>query len=307
MAVIRILFLIVLSGAQVFARFNALPDPAERTGDTTRTDTTRTVNKKRLTGLVVGSTVAYGVAIYGLNELWYSHNPHQSFAFFNDNAEWKQVDKVGHFYSTFYISYAYDHALRWTGVKDRKAALIGSLVGFGVMFPIEVMDGYSAAYGASVGDLAANAAGAAFYLGQTLLWNELRIYPKFSFHTTEYAPMRPNVLGDNLVSQMFKDYNGQTYWLSVDMDKFVRFPKWLNLAVGYGAEGMVYARDDQNIEANIGTPYRQFYLSIDFDLRAIKTRSRFVKGLIEVVSMIKLPAPALQFSEKGVKAYAFYF
>jgi hypothetical protein len=75
--VIRIVLLILLSGPQVFARFNALPDPAERTGDTTRTDTTRTVNKKRLTGLVVGSTVAYGVAIYGLNELWYSHNPHQ--------------------------------------------------------------------------------------------------------------------------------------------------------------------------------------------------------------------------------------
>jgi uncharacterized protein YfiM (DUF2279 family) len=245
--------------------------------------------------------------LYGLNELWYSQNPKQSFSFFNDNAEWKQVDKVGHFYSTFYLSYASDAALRWAGVKERKAAWIASLVAFGAMIPIEVMDGYSAAYGASGGDLVANAAGAAFYLGQTLVWNELRIYPKFSFHTTEYAPMRPNVLGDHLVSEMFKDYNGQTYWLSVDMDKFCRFPKWLNLAVGYGAEGMVYARDEQNIEAKIGTPYRQYYLSIDFDLRAIRTKSKFLRGLIEVVSVIKLPAPALQFSEKGVKAYAFYF
>jgi uncharacterized protein YfiM (DUF2279 family) len=245
--------------------------------------------------------------LYGLNELWYSNNPRQSFAFFNDNAEWKQMDKAGHFYSTFYISYAADAALRWTGVKDRKAALIGSLVGFGVMLPIEIMDGYSAAYGASVGDLVANAAGASLYLGQTLIWTELRIYPKFSFHQTDYAPVRPNVLGDNFVSEMFKDYNGQTYWLSFDMDKFIRFPKWLNLAVGYGAEGMVYARDEQNIEAKIGTPYRQYYLSIDFDLRAIRTRSKFLKGVIEVVSIIKLPAPAIQFSEKGVKAYAFYF
>lgn len=282
-------------------------------GDTTRSRTNTitgaasTVNKNRLTGLVAGSAVVYGATLYGLNELWYSHQPSQSFAFFNDNAEWKQVDKVGHFYSTFYISYGADYALRWAGVKDRKAALIGSLVGFGVMLPIEIMDGYSAAYGASVGDLAANAAGAALYLGQTLAWKELRIYPKFSFHQTDYAPMRPNVLGDNLVSEMFKDYNGQTYWLSFDMDKFVRFPKWLNLAVGYGAEGMVYARDEQNIEAQIGTPYRQYYLSIDFDLRAIRTRSKFLKGLIEVVSVIKLPAPAIQFSEKGVKAYAFYF
>jgi hypothetical protein len=95
--------------------------------------------------------------------------------------------------------------------------------------------------------------------------------------------------------------------MSFDMDKFCRFPKWLNLAVGYGAEGMVYARDEQNIEAKIGRPYRQYYLSIDFDLRAIRTKSKFLRALIEVVSVVKLPAPALQFSEKGVKAYAFYF
>ncbi|HTF17640.1 MAG TPA: DUF2279 domain-containing protein [Chryseolinea sp.] len=280
---------------------------AQSNGVHPSSDSGRTLNKKRLTGLIVGSTVAYGAALYGLNELWYSHNPKQSFSFFNDNAEWKQVDKVGHFYSAFYISYGSDAALRWAGVKDRKAAFIGSLVGFGVMLPIEIMDGYSAAYGASVGDLAANAAGAALYLGQTLLWKDLRIYPKFSFHQTDYASLRPNVLGDNAVSEMFKDYNGQTYWLSVDMDKFVRFPKWLNLAVGYGADGMVYARDEQNIEAQIGPPYRQYYLAIDFDLRAIHTRSKFLRGVIEVVSLIRLPAPAIQFSEKGVKAYAFYF
>lgn len=256
---------------------------------------------------MIGSAAAYGVALYGLNELWYSKNSHQSFTFFNDNAEWKQVDKVGHFYSAFYLSYAGDAALRWAGVKERKAAWIASLVAFGVMIPIEIMDGYSAAYGASVGDLAANAAGSALYVGQQLLWSETRIYPKFSFHTTSYAPLRPNVLGDNLVSEIFKDYNGQTYWLSIDMDKFCRFPKWLNLAVGYGAEGMVYARDEQNIEAMIGRPYRQYYFAIDLDLRSIPTRSRFVKGLFDVISIIKLPAPTLQFSEKGVKAYAFYF
>lgn len=266
-----------------------------------------TLIRKRLNTLVIGSTAAYSLALYGLNELWYKQNPHQSFAFFNDNAEWKQVDKVGHWYSAFYISYFYDRALRWTGVKEKKAAFIGSLVGFGVLLPVEIMDGYSAAYGASVGDLLANAAGSAFYLGQALGWKEVRLYPKFSFHRTDYAPMRPNVLGDGPLSEMFKDYNGQTYWLSVDMDKFVRFPKWLNLAVGYGAEGMVYARDEQNIEAQIGRPYRQYYLAVDIDLRAIRTRSKFLRGMIEVVSLVRLPAPALQFSEKGVRAYAFYF
>lgn len=286
-------------------RVRVMAQPA--TTNNAPTDSLSSLNKKRLRGIVVGTGVAYGVSLYGLHQLWYRENARQSFHFFNDNAEWKQVDKVGHFYSSFYLAYAGDAALRWAGVNATRSAWISSLVAFGMMIPIEVMDGYSDAYGASVGDLTANAAGAAFYLGQVMAWKEVRIYPKFSFHTTRYAGLRPEVLGDTYVSQVFKDYNGQTYWLSVDMDKFCRFPKWLNLAVGYGAEGMVYARDQQNIEANLSAPYRQYYLSIDFDLRAIRTRSKFIKGLLEVVSVVKLPAPAIQFSSKGVRGYVFYF
>ena len=270
-------------------------------------DTSHHVNKKRLNTLIIGSTVAYGVTLAGLNKLWYEDSPKESFHFFNDNAEWKQVDKVGHFYSTYYFSYATSRALQWCNVKPKKSDLIGSLVGFGVMLPIEIMDGFSQSYGASPGDLIANAAGSAFYLGQALLWKEQRILPKFSFHRTEYASMRPSVLGDGMPGEMFKDYNGQTYWLSVDMDKFIRFPKWLNFAVGYGAEGMVYARDEQNIDAGYPPAYRQYYLSIDFDLRAIKSRSKAINTLIFFASMIKIPAPTIEFSSKGTKLHAFYF
>lgn len=270
-------------------------------------DTTHQVNKRRLSGLVLGSTIGYGITLVGLNELWYEDSGKQSFQFFNDNDEWKQVDKAGHFFSAFYLSYGASSALRWCNVKPKKSDLIGSLVGFGMLIPIEIMDGYSDAYGASPGDLIANAAGAALYFGQSRLWNELRIYPKFSFHQTEYASLRPAVLGDGLSQEIFKDYNGQTYWLSFDMDKFISFPRWLNLAVGYGAEGMVYARDSQNIEAGYPQPYRQYYFSLDFDLRAIKSKSKFVNTLIFVASMIKLPSPTIEFSSEGIKAYAFYF
>src|SRR6188474_2940412 len=96
-------------------------------------DTSQHVNKKRLNTLIIGSTVAYGVTLAGLNKLWYEDSPKESFHFFNDNAEWKQVDKVGHFYSTYYFSYATSRALQWCNVKPKKSDLIGSLVGFGVM------------------------------------------------------------------------------------------------------------------------------------------------------------------------------
>ena len=257
--------------------------------------------------LTIGGTVVYGATLAGLSHLWYSDSESQSFRFFNDNTEWNQVDKVGHFFSSFYFSYGTSRALQWCNVPPKKSDLIGSLVGFGVMLPIEILDGFSDAYGASTGDLIANAAGSAFYLGQTALWDEVRIYPKFSFHQTEYAGLRPDLLGEDFTSELLKDYNGQTFWLSVDMDKFIKFPAWLNLAAGYGAEGMVYARDHQNIEKGYPKPYRQLYLSIDFDLRAIKSRSKVVNTLIFFASMIKIPAPTLEFSNRGVKFRPLYF
>jgi hypothetical protein len=192
-------------------------------------------------------------------------------------------------------------------VPPAKSDLIGSLVGFGVMLPIEILDGFSDAYGASTGDLIANAAGSAFFFGQSRLWNEIRIYPRFSFHRTKYAELRSDLLGNDLTSEILKDYNGQTFWLSVDMDKFLKFPKWLNFAVGYGAEGMVYARDYQNTNAGYLTPYRQYYFSVDFDLSGIKTKSKAVKTLLFLANMIKIPAPTVEFSNNSVKFRALYF
>lgn len=264
------------------------------------------VNKKRLTKFVVISGAAYATTLVGLSELWYKDSDRQSFRFFNDNAEWKQVDKLGHFYAGFYFSYGTSKALTWANMPQRKADLIGAATGFLILAPIEIFDGFSDAYGASAGDLLANAAGSTLFLTQSLLWNEVRIYPKFSFHRTDYAALRPNTLGDNFASEFLKDYNGQTYWLSFDMDKFMRFPKWLNLAVGYGANGMVYARDEQNAEAGYSA-YRQYYLSLDLDLTGIKTRSKVLKTFFNLVSLLKLPSPTLEFSTKGTKFRPLYF
>jgi hypothetical protein len=264
------------------------------------------VNRKRLNTFVIGSAAGYGITLLGLNHLWYKDSEQQSFRFFNDNAEWKQVDKLGHFYSAFYFSYGTSAALRWCHVPAKKADLWGALTGFLVLVPIEVFDGFSEAYGASSGDLIADAAGSAFFIGQKMLWDEARLVPKFSFRRTGYASLRPKVLGDGTTSEILKDYNGQTYWLSADMDKFMPFPKWLNLAAGYGAQGMVYARDNQNLSAGYQA-YRQYYLSLDFDLTAIRTRSKALKTLIFIASCIRIPAPAIELSRKKLTFHALHF
>jgi hypothetical protein len=266
-----------------------------------------TKQKRILKTLAISAATSYTVGMIGLHQMWYKDAPRESFHFFNDNQEWKQMDKLGHFYSTFQLSLITSKGLQHGFIRERKADLIGSLVGFGVMLPIEVFDGFSAAYGASTGDLIANAGGAGFYLGQKFLWNEVRIHPKFSFHRSPYAALRPTVLGDHLSSEVLKDYNGQTYWLSVDVDKFIDFPKWLNIAIGHGAEGMVYARTHENREAGYGTAYRQFYIALDLDLTAFKSRSKVLNTLLFVGNMVKIPTPTLCFSHRGTTFVPFYF
>ena len=175
------------------------------------------------------------------------------------------------------------------------------------------MDGFSAEWGASMGDVVANASGTALFVSQELLWKEQRIIPKFSFHRTEYANFRPDLLGSSLPEQILKDYNGQTYWLSANLYSFSKgskIPKWLNLAFGYGADGMIGEKTENS--SLISTPkpenFRQFYLSLDVDLTKIDSKSHFLKTLFSVFNTIKIPAPTLQYStDSGFKFYAFYF
>lgn len=283
---------------------NALVAHAQQSQDTV---SFRTFDKKKFNTLVVVSATAYVGGMIGLNQLWYENQQRQQFQFFNDNAEWNQVDKLGHFYSAFQLSHIAQRAFLWTGVPEKKANLIGALTGFALVAPIELFDGYSEAYGASTGDLIADAAGSVFFYGQQALWNEVRIHPKFSYHHSDYAALRSDILGNTTSSRILKDYNGQTHWLSFDIDKFApSFPRWLNVAVGYGAEQMIYGRDHQNHVYGL-YPYRQFYLAIDPDLTAIRSRNKTVRTLLFLANMIKLPAPTLEWSQKKVHFHGFYF
>ncbi len=264
-----------------------------------------TMNRRRLRTVIIGGGAAYGVTLAGLAHLWYKESGRQSFRFFDDNAEWKQVDKAGHFYSAFHLSQATFGLLRWSKIPETKAALPAALTGFLLLLPVEILDGYSSDYGASAGDLIANAAGAGFFLGQRLAWNEVRVIPKFSYQATDFPALRPEVLGSDFAGRLLKDYNAQTYWLSFDVDKFFTFPKWLNIALGYGATNMVYARDDVNAIHGFDA-YRQYYLSLDPDLTAIRTRSKALKTVFDILSIIKLPSPTVSFSKEGTRLHILY-
>ena len=275
------------------------------------TQAAKSAAKKSVRNVAIASAALYGVSLYGLNQTWYQEFPRTGFHFFDDNAEWKQLDKAGHFYSAFHISQASIHLFQHAGMNSGKANFWGGMMGFLVMAPIEILDGFSEEYGASWGDLIANAVGSGTAMAQYMLWDEARIKPKFSFTPTNLAAERPNVLGDGFHEEFIKDYNGQTYWLSADIYSFLpeqsRFPKWLNLALGYGIENMIYASNYQNEIAGYDA-YRQYYLAIDFDLSYLKGQSKVLNTFLYMVDLIHLPAPAIEYNRvDGVKFHFLKF
>ncbi len=268
-------------------------------------------SRKRLHTLLIGGGSAYATTLAGLNFLWYAGSPRGPFRFFNDNAEWKQVDKAGHVYTAYHISRVGVRAFKWTGMPRRKSIWLGGLAGMVFQTPIEIMDGFSPAYGASWGDLAANTAGSGLLIGQLLWWDEERIHPKFSFRPTALARLRPNTLGENLVQQALKDYNGQTYWLAFEVKPWLgresKFPAWLCVGLGYGAQNMVYADDAQN-RLNDFDAYRQYYLSLDVNFAKIPTRRRWLKNLFFLLNTVRVPAPTLEWNRnQGFRMHALYF
>lgn len=57
--------------------------------------------------------VIYAGSMAELYYLWYKDYPQTNFHFFNDNSEWLQMDKMGHFFSSYYLSSLMYSSSRW--------------------------------------------------------------------------------------------------------------------------------------------------------------------------------------------------
>ncbi len=270
------------------------------------------LNVARRNAVVISQAAVAATVLVGLNELWYADYPRSNFRYVNDNVEWLQMDKAGHVFSAYHLGNFGRNSLAWSGVSEKNQLIYGATLGFGFLTAVEVMDGYSSNWGASLVDVAANATGTALLVSQHLLWKEQRIVPKFSFHTTPYASARPNVLGSSLNEQILKDYNGQTYWLSANLHSFFKdskIPTWLNLAIGYGGEGMITGNEEfvNTVFLPESERFRQFYFSFDADLTKIKTKSHLLKTVFEIFNTIKIPAPTFEISSRGDFTFHYFY
>ncbi len=278
-------------------------------------DSTRFDNS-RLKTVIITESVLYAGTMGVLATQWYSKDDRQHFHTFSDNDQWLQMDKVGHVFSAYQTGRLGIDVLQWANVEDKKAAIYGGSLGFLFLSGVEVLDGFSAEWGFSWGDFGANAFGAGMAISQELLFGKQVGLIKFSYHPTDFREYRPNVLGESEQAGILKDYNGQTYWLSLNLKDITQvdyLPSWLSISGGYSGTGLFGGSENPTTDANgMSIPnvnrYRQYYISLDIDLERIPTKSRFLKTAFKAMNFIKVPLPTIRFQDgKSPKFYPFYF
>ena len=262
---------------------------------------------KKLNQLILYEVGTYSLGLVAMNELWYKNYPKSNFHFINDNSSWLQMDKMGHIATSYYSGVNGIKLYRWAGIDDKKAIWIGGLRGTFYNSIIEILDGFSENWGASMGDFASNSFGSFIAISQELYWKEQRILIKYSYSRSDLSYQNSELFGDNFFQRTFKDYNGQTYWISMNINSIFtsdnsQFPDWLNLALGHSAKDMT----SPNNTTNDGR-YRQFFLSFDIDLMRIKSKNKILNVLSNVFGYIKIPFPTVEYSNSQFTLHPIYF
>jgi hypothetical protein len=280
-------------------------------------------NKTRVWTVAAGHVALWTGSYIALNKAWYDGFEKSDFHFFNDNHEWNQMDKAGHTWTAYQVSRLSAGLWKWAGLNERKSAVLGGISGLAYQSIIEIQDGFSSEWGFSWGDMAANFLGAATFVSQELGWHEQRFqfklsYWAYDYNSPELKSRRNQLFGSSLPERLLKDYNSQTYWLSANVASFLKnskWPAWLNMAVGYSSNGMLGGfgntwtdKQGNTFDRNDIHRERHYLLSPDIDLTKIHSNKKWVRTLLSIANMVKIPAPALGLSSKGkLKAYGLYF
>lgn len=272
------------------------------------------INRKRLITTIGIETGVFVGGITYLNYVWYKDHDRVPFHFYNDSKGWMQMDKWGHAYSSYWVSYYGYHALRSSGVPKNKSLIYGGSLGFIFLLPIEILDGMYDGYGFSWSDIATNTLGAGLMTFQEAFFDKQIVLMKFSYYPSVY-PDYHSYLGESELESFFVDYNAHTYWLSANLAKITgskKIPPWINIAFGYSANGMIYEFDNPTWYQGEPFPelerYRQFIFSLDVDFTRIPTKRKWIKGVFTALNMIKVPFPALEYNKvDGVKFRYLYF
>lgn len=286
-------------------------------------DSSEIFKKRRNAIWLTGSTTYLSGSAF-LYSSWYKNYDQSRFHFYNDWNEWENMDKLGHIQASYFQTDLAFSAFKWAGYDENEALLRSSLVAIGFQSTIEIMDGFSSAWGFSIPDMSANIVGTGLFYLQQKIWHKQHIKVKFSYYPgsikalsqsegSDYQTIidnRETQLYGRSVQQILKNYNNQTIWLSFSpklIFKEMRWPEFLHFSIGLGAGNMLggynnswtVGASEYNANEFAGPRYRQYIFALDYDLESIKVKTAFGKSLFKLLNVLKWPAPAIELRNDG--------
>ena len=270
-----------------------------------KNETTKTNPKRFLIANTTLGALSVG-SLIGLHQLWYSKETREPFHFFDDSKNWMQMDKLGHTMSAYKLTQTLSDVYEWSCLSPKKSRLLSATVAIGYMSAIEIMDGFSSNWGFSLSDVGANLIGSGLFLFQEKYFSKQIFQPNFSFHPTHFSDIRPEVLGNNALESLLKDYNGQSYWICFSPGNLgvSAWPKWLMLSFGHSIDGRL--KGDSRSYLGYDSS-RELLFSLDVDLTELEVKSKFLSSLFEIINCIKIPFPTLIYNKGHFNVLPMYF
>jgi len=255
--------------------------------------------------LAIGATLAFSIPIVMLEYQWWWGEeelyPQHKFIYLNDgwfNNYSLGVDKMGHFFTSYVYFHTFFDLMKWADYSDNTAFWAALAVPAAHAISIEMMDGF-AKYGFSSYDLTANFLGMAYAYAQIKVPYLQNFNFKWSYYPTSAYDRPDKDWG------LSHDYSGHAYWMSVNMKNVLPegvaryWPRYLNLAVGYGASNVSYGDPASRAKQKLS-------VSLDYNLSAISIANDTWAMVVRLADKFHYPAPGIQFiSGEKTKTRAF--
>lgn len=232
-------------------------------------------------------TVQHLGSFYAFNNWWWK-NQQRPFHFNNDkffNNYTLGMDKLGHAFTSYMYFHGISEVMRWAEFSDKSRFITSTTLPLIWAVAIEIGDAHSD-YGYSWHDLAANFTGLGLAVLQEKVPYARNFKFKMSYYPTQYF-IDNNFSGWNIET----DYRGHFYWLAFDVHNMLPkvkqryWPKFLNLAVGYGI--------DRNANRFNPPTKRDFGIALDWNLSCFKTTKKTATLFKNLADNLHFPAPGL--------------
>ncbi len=238
---------------------------------------------------------------------WWSKD-RGSFHFQEDWVYALQVDKAGHFYGGYLISYLLSEGMIASGFSWDDGTTWGTILGIAYQTYVETEDGFAKSWGFSPSDWYADAAGSLFFLAQHYVPALQNITPKWQYIPSEWTgkpvlSSRPRTFID--------DYNSSTFWWSVNVYNIMPenikkyWVPWLDISFGYGADAIDAGPTSNGPPDQLAT--RRYMIGLDYNLvKLLPEGGWFWNWFRQSLNYIKLPSPALEFKNNVTRFYVMY-